>query len=119
MVNRLWQEIFGRGIVATSDDFGNQGTLPSHPELLDYLAVEFRDKGWDIKYMLKLMVTSATYRQSSASTKKLEERDPDNIYLARSSRYRLNTEMIRDNILFSSGLLHRELGGPSVKPHQW
>ena len=118
MVNRLWQEIFGRGIVATSDDFGNQGTLPSHPELLDYLAVEFRDKGWDIKYMLKLMVTSATYRQSSASTKKLEERDPDNIYLARSSRYRLNTEMIRDNILFSSGLLHRELGGPSVKPYQ-
>lgn len=118
MVNRLWQEIFGRGIVATSDDFGNQGTLPSHPELLDYLAVEFRDKGWDMKSILKLMVTSATYRQSSASTKKLEERDPDNIYLARSSRYRLNTEMIRDNILFSSDLLHRELGGPSVKPYQ-
>ena len=118
MVNRLWQEIFGRGIVATSDDFGNQGTLPTHPELLDYLATEFRDKGWDMKYMLKLMVMSATYRQSSASTKKMEEKDPDNIYLARSSRYRLNTEMIRDNIIFSSGLLHRELGGPSVKPYQ-
>jgi hypothetical protein len=118
MVNRLWQEIFGRGIVATSDDFGNQGALPTHPELLDYLAVEFRDKGWDMKYMLKLMVTSATYRQSSASNRKLEERDPDNIYLARGSRYRLNSEMIRDNILFSSGLLHRELGGPSVKPYQ-
>ena len=118
MVNRLWQEIFGRGIVATSDDFGNQGALPTHPELLDYLAIEFREKGWDIKYMLKLMVMSSTYRQSSTSTKKLREIDPDNLYLARSSRYRLNSEMIRDNILFSSGLLHNELGGPSVKPYQ-
>ena len=118
IVNRLWQEIFGRGIVATSDDFGNQGSLPTHPELLDYLSVEFREKGWDIKSLLKLMVMSSTYRQSSASTKKLREKDPDNIYLARSSRYRLNSEMIRDNILFSSGLLHDELGGPSVKPYQ-
>ena len=118
IVNRLWQEIFGRGIVATSDDFGNQGSLPSHPELLDYLSVEFREKGWDIKYLLKLMVMSSTYRQSSASSKKLREIDPDNVYLARSSRYRLNSEMIRDNILFSSGLLHDELGGPSVKPYQ-
>lgn len=118
MVNRLWQEIFGRGIVATSDDFGNQGSLPSHPELLDYLSVEFGEKGWDIKYLLKLMVMSSTYRQSSASNDKLRETDPGNIYLARSSRYRLNSEMIRDNILFSSGLLHHELGGPSVKPYQ-
>ncbi|HKZ66732.1 MAG TPA: PSD1 and planctomycete cytochrome C domain-containing protein [Chitinophagaceae bacterium] len=118
IVNRLWQEIFGRGIVATSDDFGNQGTLPTHPELLDYLSVAFREKGWDIKYLLKLMVMSSTYRQSSASNEKLREKDPDNIYLARSSRYRLNSEMIRDNILFSSGLLHYELGGPSVKPYQ-
>ena len=118
IVNRLWQEIFGRGIVATSDDFGNQGSLPTHPELLDYLSVEFREKGWDIKSFLKLMVMSSTYRQSSASPKKLRERDPDNIYLARSSRYRLNSEMIRDNILSSSGLLHDELGGPSVKPYQ-
>ena len=118
IVNRLWQEIFGRGIVATSDDFGNQGSLPSHPELLDYLAVDFREKGWDIKAMLKMMVMSATYRQSSTSSKKLREEDPDNIWLARSSRYRLSSEMIRDNMLFSSGLLHQELGGPSVKPYQ-
>lgn len=118
IVNRLWQEIFGRGIVATSDDFGNQGSLPTHPELLDYLAVEFREKGWDIKYMLKLMVMSSTYRQSSTTSKKLRERDPGNVWLARSSRYRLSSEMIRDNILFSSGLLHQELGGPSVKPYQ-
>jgi hypothetical protein len=118
IVNRLWQEIFGRGIVATSDDFGNQGSLPSHPELLDYLSVQFREKGWDIKYLLKLMVMSSTYRQSSVSDDKLREKDPDNIYLARSSRYRLNSEMIRDNILFSSGLMHEELGGPSVKPYQ-
>jgi len=118
IVNRLWQEIFGRGIVASSDDYGNQGRLPSHPELLDFLAVEFREKAWDIKYLLKLMVTSSTYRQSSASTKRLREIDPDNVYLARSSRYRLNSEMIRDNILFSSGLLVSELGGPSVKPYQ-
>ncbi|MEO5976072.1 MAG: PSD1 and planctomycete cytochrome C domain-containing protein [Chryseolinea sp.] len=118
IVNRLWQEIFGRGIVATSDDFGNQGSLPTHPELLDYLAVEFREKGWDMKSMLKLMVMSSTYQQSSTTSKKLRERDPSNIWLARSSRYRLSSEMIRDNILFSSGLLHQELGGPSVKPYQ-
>ena len=118
IINRLWQEIFGRGIVATSDDFGNQGSLPSHPELLDYLAVEFREKGWDIKSMLKFMVMSATYRQSSTASEKLRERDPENIFLARSSRYRLSSEMIRDNMLFSSGLLHQELGGPSVKPYQ-
>ena len=118
MVNRLWQEVFGRGIVATSDDFGNQGSLPSHPELLDFLAVEFMANGWDIKYMLKLMVTSATYRQSSSTDDKMREKDPDNVYLARSSRYRLNTEMIRDNVLFSSGLLNEEIGGPSVKPYQ-
>jgi Protein of unknown function (DUF1553)/Protein of unknown function (DUF1549)/Planctomycete cytochrome C len=117
-VNRLWQEIFGRGIVASSDDFGNQGSLPSHPELLDYLAVEFRENGWDIKGMLKLMVMSSTYRQSSAASKKFLEVDPSNVYLARSSRYRMSSEMIRDNILFSSGLLHDELGGPSVKPYQ-
>jgi hypothetical protein len=110
--------MFGRGIVATSDDFGNQGRLPSHPELLDYLSVEFREKGWDIKYLLKLMVMSSTYRQSSESTKRLREVDPDNVYLAHSSRYRLNSEMIRDNILFSSGLLVNQLGGPSVKPYQ-
>lgn len=117
-VNRLWQEVFGMGIVATSENFGNQGSLPSHPELLDYLAVEFGEKGWDIKYMLKLMVMSSTYQQSSVVTKELREIDPQNVYLARSSRYRLSSEMIRDNVLFSSGLLHQELGGPSVKPYQ-
>jgi hypothetical protein len=118
IVNRLWQEIFGRGIVSTSDDFGNQGALPSHPELLDYLAVTFRENKWDIKGMLKLMVMSSTYRQSSATSEKLRKIDPDNTYLAHSSRYRMNSEMIRDNVLASSGLLHNELGGPSVKPYQ-
>jgi hypothetical protein len=118
MVNRLWQEIFGMGIVATSENFGNQGSLPSHPELLDYLAVEFKEKGWDIKYMLKLMVMSSTYQQSSVVRPEMREIDPQNVYLSRSSRYRLSSEMIRDNILYSSGLLHQELGGPSVKPYQ-
>jgi hypothetical protein len=118
IVNRLWQEIFGRGIVATSDDFGNQGSLPTHPYLLDYLAVEFREKNWDIKALLKFMVMSATYQQSSTADENQREKDPENIWLARSSRYRLSSEMIRDNILFSSGLLHQELGGPSVKPYQ-
>jgi hypothetical protein len=118
MVNRLWQEMFGRGIVATSEDFGNQGTLPSHPELLDYLAVDFREHEWDIKYLLKKMVMSATYQQSSSATKELREKDPDNVWLARSARYRLNGEMIRDNVLFTSGLLNPEIGGPSVKPYQ-
>jgi hypothetical protein len=118
MVNRLWQEVFGRGLVASSEDFGNQGNLPSHPELLDWLSVEFRERGWDMKYMLKLMVTSQTYRQASLTTPELKEADPENAWLARGPRYRLNTEMIRDNVLFSSGLLNREIGGPSVKPYQ-
>jgi hypothetical protein len=118
VVNRLWQEMFGKGLVVTSEDFGNQGNLPSHPELLDYLAVDFREKGWDMKYMLKKLVMSATYQQSSATSKKLKDIDPDNTWLARSSRYRLNSEMIRDNVLFTSGLLNPEMGGPSVKPYQ-
>ncbi|MBD0259637.1 MAG: PSD1 domain-containing protein, partial [Cytophagales bacterium] len=118
MVNRLWQEVFGRGLVVTAEDFGNQGNLPTHPELLDWLAVEFRERGWDIKYMLKRMVTSAAYRQSSVTTPELREADPENAWLARGPRYRLNSEMIRDNVLYSSGLLSREVGGPSVKPYQ-
>jgi hypothetical protein len=118
MVNRLWQEVFGRGLVVTAEDFGNQGNLPTHPELLDWLAVEFRERGWDIKHMLKLMVTSAAYRQSSVTTPEGKEADPENAWLARGPRYRLNAEMIRDNVLFSSGLLSREVGGPSVKPYQ-
>lgn len=117
-VNRLWQEIFGRGIVATSDNFGLQGALPTHPELLDWLACQFRDEGWDMKKMLRLMVTSATYRQSSVAGQALREKDPENFWLARGPRYRLNYEFIRDNALAASGLLVREIGGPSVKPYQ-
>jgi len=118
MVNRLWQEVFGRGIVATSDNFGLQGALPTHPELLDWLACEFRDNGWDMKRMLRLLVTSATYRQSSAADAKRLEQDPENRWLARAPRYRLHYEFVRDNALAASGLLVSEIGGPSVKPYQ-
>ena len=117
-VNRLWQELFGKGIVATSEDFGNQGSIPTHPELLDWLAVDIREQQWNMKYMLKKLVLSATYRQSSAVNNQQRMADPENIYLARGSRYRMNAEMIRDNVLASSGLLNTEIGGPSVKPYQ-
>ncbi len=117
-VNRLWQQIFGTGIVATSFDFGNQGTLPTHPELLDYLALKYQKEAWDTKVMLKFMVMSATFRQSSKVTPKLLQRDPQNMWLARYSRLRLDAEMIRDQVLKSSGLLNEALGGPSVKPYQ-
>ncbi|MEX2594176.1 MAG: DUF1553 domain-containing protein [Anditalea sp.] len=117
-VNRYWQMIFGQGIVKTSDDFGNQGELPSHPELLDWLAVQFRESGWDIKELLRLMVTSATYQQSSVLKKELLEKDPDNVWLARGPSYRMPTEMIRDNALAASGLLVKKIGGRSVKPYQ-
>ena len=118
MVNRLWQMIFGQGIVKTSEDFGNQGSLPTHPELLDWLAVEFRESGWDMQHMLKLMVMSATYRQSSVPTKEMLEKDPQNEFLARAPSYRLPAEMIRDNALAASGLLVEKIGGPPVKPYQ-
>lgn len=118
MVNRLWQEVFGKGIVATGDNFGLQGALPTHPELLDWLACDLRDNGWDMKRTLRLLVTSATYRQSSAIQAGLLEHDPENYWLARGPRYRLNYEFIRDNALAASGLLVREIGGPSVKPYQ-
>ncbi|RYZ45563.1 MAG: DUF1553 domain-containing protein, partial [Sphingobacteriales bacterium] len=118
MVNHVWQEIFGKGLVATSEDFGNQGSIPSHPELLDWLAVDFRENGWDIKKLIRKMVMSATYRQSSNASAEVRDKDPENIYLSHSSRYRMNAEMIRDNALASSGLLNKELGGPSVKPYQ-
>ena len=118
MVNRIWQEIFGKGLVATSEDFGNQGSIPSHPELLDWLAVDFRENGWDMKKLVRKMVMSATYRQSSTTSAELREIDPENIYLSHSSRYRMNAEMIRDNALAASGLLNKEIGGPSVKPYQ-
>lgn len=117
-VNRLWAQVFGRGLVETEEDFGTQGSAPSHPELLDYLACEFRDKGWDIKRMLRLIVTSATYRQDSSATVTLRERDPDNVLLARGPRFRMEAEMIRDNALFASGLLNPKIGGPSVMPYQ-
>jgi hypothetical protein len=117
-VNRYWQMYFGQGIVNTPQDFGNQGSLPSHPELLDWLALTFIDSGWDIKTMQKLMVMSATYRQSSISREDLREKDPYNILLARGPQHRLSAEMIRDNALAASGLLVDKIGGPSVKPYQ-
>lgn len=117
-VNRLWQQCFGKGIVATPDDFGNQGSLPTHPELLDWLATNLMDNNWDLKASLKTMVMSATYQQSSKVTEALLEIDPENNFLARASRQRLSAEMIRDHALATSGLLDRTIGGPSVKPYQ-
>jgi hypothetical protein len=117
-VNRLWKLLFGQGIVKTLDDFGAQGAWPTHPELLDWLAVEFRDSGWNVKHMIRLMVMSATYRQSSALDETLRQRDPYNGLLARQVRFRLDAEMVRDSALAVSGLLAREVGGPSVKPYQ-
>ncbi|MEQ9438164.1 MAG: DUF1553 domain-containing protein [Cyclobacteriaceae bacterium] len=117
-VNRIWQMHFGKGLVSTSDDFGNQGELPTHPELLDWLAVKFRESGWDKKAMHKLIAMSATYRQSSVITPEMLEMDPDNALLARGPRYRLSAEMIRDNALSVSGLLAEHVGGPSVYPYQ-
>ncbi|WP_425629348.1 PSD1 and planctomycete cytochrome C domain-containing protein [Cellulophaga lytica] len=117
-VNRFWQRMFGTGIVASSYDFGNQGALPTHPELLDYLALQFRDSSWDTKKMLKLMALSKTYQQSTVISKEALEKDPENKWLARGPRIRLSAEMIRDQALFVSGLLNKEIGGPSVKPYQ-
>lgn len=117
-VNRLWQEVFGRGLVPTSENFGVQGALPSHPELLDWLAVEFRESGWDMKHILKLIVTSATYRQSAKADEGRLAADPENTWLSRGPRIRMPYEFLRDNVLASSGLLVTEIGGPSVKPWQ-
>jgi len=117
-VNRLWAMIFGNGIVLTAEDFGSQGALPSHPELLDWLAADFMAHDWDIKYIIKKMVTTATYRQSSTITPEKKKEDPENVYLARGPRFRLGAEEIRDYILTTSGLLNEEVGGPSVKPYQ-
>lgn len=117
-VNRLWQEMFGRGLSVTSEDFGTQGAKPTHPELLDWLAAEFRDTGWSVKQMLRLIVTSATYRQSSNTRPELMEKDPENTLLARQSRVRLQAEQIRDAALAASGLLNDRVGGPSVRPPQ-
>jgi len=114
-VNRLWQLLFGRGLVATPEDFGNQGSPPSHPELLDWLAVEFIDSGWDTKRLIRLLVTSAAYRQASAEA---NSRDPENIYLSRSPRYRWPAEMLRDSVLLTSGLLCETIGGPPARPYE-
>ena len=117
-VNRYWQMYFGAGLVKTTEDFGQQGDWPSHPELLDWLATEFVRTGWDVKAMQKLMVTSATYRQSSKATQELMQKDPANRLLARGPRFRLPAEMVHDQALSASGLLTERLGGPSVKPYQ-
>jgi len=117
-VNRFWQNYFGRGLVATSEDFGNQGQLPSHPELLDWLALEFQNSNWDVKAMQRLIVTSATYRQASKIRPELIENDPDNYLLARGPSVRLPAELIRDHALFAAGLLNPAIGGKSVFPYQ-
>ena len=117
-VNRYWQTYFGTGLVKSANNFGNQGNLPTHPELLDWLAVQFRESGWNVKAMQKLLVLSATYRQSSRGRPDLQQKDPENTWLARGPMFRLTAEMIRDNALASSGLLSGNLGGESVKPYQ-
>ncbi|MEO0899509.1 MAG: DUF1553 domain-containing protein [Bacteroidota bacterium] len=117
-VNRYWQLFFGQGLVKTPHDFGNQGALPTHPELLDWLAIRFRESGWDVKAMHKMIVMSATYKQSSRQTPELQERDPNNSWIARGPSYRLPAEIIRDNALSASGLLNPKKGGKSVKPYQ-
>ena len=117
-VNRIWQEFFGRGLVKTSGDFGMQGEPPSHPELLDWLALDFMNNGWDIKRLVKQIVTSSTYCQSSLVTKEKLSKDPENIFLSRSLRARYAAEFVKDLVLSSSGLMNDEIGGPSIKPYQ-
>jgi len=118
VVNRFWAVCFGKGLVNTPDDFGNQGALPSHPELLDFLAVHFMESGWNVKAFMKMLVMSATYRQSSVPSAIALERDPDNTLLSRGPSFRLSAEHIRDNALAASGLLVPKIGGPSVYPYQ-
>ena len=117
-VNRLWKLFFGKGLVKSADDFGSQGSWPTHPQLLDWLAVEFQDSGWDVQHMIRLIVSSSAYKRSSVATPELQESDPFNNLLARQSRFRLDAEFIRDNALAVSGLLVDQVGGPSVKPYQ-
>ena len=116
-VNRIWSQLFGTGLVKTIEDFGSQGEYPSHPELLDWLAVAFVESGWDVKQLLKAMVTSSTYRQSSRVSEDMLATDPDNRLLARGPRFRLDAEIIRDSALAASGLLDGTIGGPSVYPY--
>ncbi len=117
-VNRFWQEIFGTGIVRTTGDFGVSGELPTHPELLDWMAVDFRESGWDMKRFFKMLVMSATYRQAAVATPEKLEKDPQNRLLSRGPRFRMDAEMVRDYALAASGLLVEKVGGPSVKPYQ-
>jgi hypothetical protein len=117
-VNRFWQELFGNGLVKTSDDFGIMGEAPSHPELLDWLAVEFRESGWDVKHIYRLMVTSAAYRQAAVTTPAKLAKDRENRLLSRGPRFRMDAEMVRDYVLATSGTLSSQMGGPSVKPYQ-
>jgi hypothetical protein len=117
-VNRIWQQVFGTGLVKTSEDFGTQGEQPTHPELLDWLAVEFMESGWNMQHLLKLMMTSTAYRQDSRIRPDALERDPENRLLARGPRFRMDAEMVRDNALAIAGLLVDKVGGPSVKPYQ-
>jgi len=118
MVNRLWQQIFGQGIVTTSYDFGNQGSLPTHPKLLDHLATKFKNEDWDIRSIMKYIVNSSTYKQDIKVSDEMLELDPENNFLARAPRSRLSAEMLRDHALSISGLLVQKVGGPSVKPYQ-
>ena len=117
-VNFIWQEIFGKGFVKTSSDYGLQGELPSHPALLDWLAVDFMEHNWDVKYLMKKILSSNTYQQSSVVSKKQLEQDPDNLYYTRSPRIRFKAEIVRDWVLGTSGILNPTIGGPSVKPYQ-
>ena len=117
-MNRLWKQFFGNGLSMVVDDLGAQGEPPSHPELLDWLAVEFRDSGWDVKHMIRLIVTSNTYRQSSSLRPELRDIDPNNRLLASQNPRRLDAEFVRDNALSIAGLLNPDIGGPSVKPYQ-
>lgn len=117
-VNRYWQEVFGTGLVKTSEDFGSQGEAPTHPELLDWLAIRYRESGWDTKAFLKMLVMSATYQQQAVATEEKLKKDPENRLLSRGPRFRMDAEMVRDYALAASGLLVRTIGGPSVRPYQ-
>jgi hypothetical protein len=117
-VNRFWQQVFGTGLVASSHDFGTQGALPTHPELLDWLAIWFQENGWDVKKLMRMMLTSATFRQRSEAEAKIWEADPGNVHLARGPRFRLAAEQLRDQALFTGGLLRMDMGGKGVNPYQ-
>jgi hypothetical protein len=117
-VNRFWQQVFGMGLVKTTEDFGNKGEWPSHPELLDWLSMEFIRTGWDVKGFMRMLVTSATYRQDSIVTPELVARDPENRLLARGPRHRLDAEALRDSALYLGGVLNLQMGGKGVRPYQ-